>query len=117
MDVHQFLSYWSRADWQILDPGASGAISKVRTGICDLKTSTSETRTLAAPIQAGLLLGLNFLTDGGDCVVTVASDINAAGNNIITFNDAGDFVLLFSRKIGSVYAWVVVVNDGASLSG
>lgn len=106
----------SVAEWTLTDPGASRALPSTVTGTIPIVTAAAETRTLATPDKNGLKLTLVMKTDGGDCVITVASAINQTGNNTITLNDAGDFVKLESVAVGSVYRWRVVVNDGASLT-
>ena len=100
----------------IADPGASGAIPVTTSGNVDLVTAAAETRTLAAPSFKGQLLLLSMKTDGGDCVVTCATTVNQTGNNTITFNDAGDAVLLVAKTNGANIRWSVVSNDGAALS-
>lgn len=78
----------------------------------------AETNALAVPTFEGqeLTLYVTALTGSGTRAVTVASAFNQAGNTIITFNTAGDFVVLRAIKIGAAYAWRLVVNDGAALS-
>ena len=78
----------------------------------------AETNTLAVPTFEGqeLTLYVTALTGSGTRAVTVASAFNQAANTIITFNNAGDFVVLRGIKIGAAYAWRLVVNDGAALS-
>ena len=100
----------------IADPGAYGAIPVTASGYVDLVTAAAETRTLAAPSFKGQQLLLSMKTDGGDCVVTVATTVNQTGNNTITFNDAGDAVLLVAKTNGANIRWSVVSNDGAALS-
>jgi predicted RecA/RadA family phage recombinase len=100
----------------IADPGASGAIPVTASGYVDLVTAAAETRTLAAPSFKGQQLLLSMKTDGGDCVVTCATTVNQTGNNTITFNDAGDAVLLVAKTNGANIRWSVVSNDGAALS-
>jgi predicted RecA/RadA family phage recombinase len=100
----------------IADPGASGAIPVTASGYVDLVTAAAETRTLAAPSFKGQQLLLSMKTDGGDCVVTVATTVNQTGDNTITFNDAGDAVLLVAKTNGANIRWSVVSNDGAALS-
>lgn len=100
----------------IADPGASGAIPVTNTGSVQIVTAGAETRTLAVPTKVGQQLALSMKTDGGDCVITVAAAINQTGNNTITLNDAGDFILLTAIQSGSNYRWRVTVNDGASLT-
>ena len=100
----------------IADPGNAGAIPVTASGYVDLVSAAAETRTLAAPTFKGQELLLNFKTDGGDCVVTCATLVNQTGNNTITFNDAGDSVLLVAKTSGANIRWTVVSNDGAALS-
>jgi hypothetical protein len=102
---------------EISDPGNAGAISVARPGHINIVTAGAETRTLAAPTFLGQRLVLNMKTDAGDCVVTVASAFNAAGNTIITLNDVGDFVeLVGGLSASGAFRWVLVVNQGAALS-
>ena len=100
----------------IADPGATGAIPVTDSGTCEIVTAAAETRTLAAPTYVGQVLSLCMKTDGGDCVITVATAINQTGNNTITLNDAGDTILLVGVQNGANKAWRVVVNDGCTLS-
>jgi hypothetical protein len=102
---------------QITDPGNSTkAIPVTRSGVCAITTAGAETRTLAIPSFVGQVLVLCLNVDGGDCVVTVASAINQAGNNTITLNDIGDTVMLVGVLRSGTRAWRMVVNDGASLA-
>jgi hypothetical protein len=100
----------------ITDPGNAGAIAVTANGVCDITTAGAETRTLAIPTFVGQRILLCLDTDGGDCVVTVASSFNQAGNTIITFNDAGDSVELVGRTVGGTRKWQLAFNDGATLS-
>ena len=100
----------------IADPGNAGAIPVTASGHVDIVTAAAETRTLAAPSFVGQELILSMKTDGGDCVITVATTINQTGNNTITLNDAGDAVLLVAKASGTNKRWSVAYNDGASLS-
>jgi predicted RecA/RadA family phage recombinase len=100
----------------IADPGAAGAIPVLDSGTCQIVTAAAETRTLAAPTSAGQMLLVTMETDGGDCVIAVATTVNQTGNNRITLNDAGDAVLLAAKVNGANLRWSVVSNDGATLS-
>jgi hypothetical protein len=100
----------------VADPGNAGAIAVTANGVCNLTSAGAETRTLAIPTFVGQLLTLCLDTDGGDCVVTVASSVNQTGNNTITFNDAGDSVTLVGRTVGGTRKWVLLSNDGTTLS-
>ena len=100
----------------ITDPGDAGAIPVDKSGTCLLETSAAETRTLADPPVVGRIISLAFKTDGGDCVITAASAVNQAGNNTLTFNDAGDHIILAAIEVGSNLRWRVLCNDGVSLS-
>jgi predicted RecA/RadA family phage recombinase len=100
----------------LADPGSAGAIPVTDSGHVDIVTAAAETRTLAAPTYVGQLLLVSLKTDGGDCVIAVATGINQTGNNQITLNDAGDAVLLVGKANGANKRWSVVSNDGATLA-
>lgn len=96
-----------------LDPGDAGTITGDTVGYLPLVTGGAETRTLADPDARGGLLILTLLTDGGDCVVTASTAINATGNTIITFADAGDTCLLVSSETAAgTYVWRYLAGDG-----
>lgn len=102
----------------IADPGSGVAIPVTASGHCDIVTGAAgETNTLAVPTFAGQQLLLTLKTDGGgDRVVTVADPHIDGTNNTITFNDAGDAVLLVGVAVGASFGWRMVVNVGATLS-
>ena len=97
---------------EIADPGNAGAIPVLNAGFVNLVTAGAETRTLAAPLWAGQLLQLHLQTDAGDCVLTVTDGFNQIGNTVITFDDAGDSVILFGVQVGANLRWRVVSIDG-----
>ncbi len=100
----------------IADPGNAGAIPITASGYVPLVTAAgAQTRTVADPTKVGLRLCLHFLTDGGDCVITFASPVNAAGNTILTHDTAGEQVIFESCKDGaSAFAWRVASNEAAT---
>ena len=100
------------------DPGDGGALTVDRSPVTyELVTTGAETRTLPDPVKSGLLLVLSMKTDGGDCVVTADTAINAAANTIMTFDNAGDSILLWSIPDGATaWKWKVMGNDGVALS-
>jgi predicted RecA/RadA family phage recombinase len=100
----------------IEDPGNAGAIPVADSGHVDIVSGAAETRTLAAPASIGELLLLSMKTDGGDCVIAIATGINQTGNNRITMNDAGDSILLVGIASGANKLWRVAYNDGCTLS-
>lgn len=100
----------------IADPGDGGAISVDAPGFVNLVTGGAETRTVAAPSFQGQELQLDFQTDGGDCVITIATAVNQTGNNTLTFADAGDQIVLRAGRSGSNLRWRVIANDGVALS-
>ncbi len=102
------------ANWAIPDPGDAGAIDVRQSGVVNLVTAGAETRTLAAPRFIGQRLLLNFDTDGGDCVVTVASYINVEEDNTITFADAGESIELVAVTVAGTLRWTVPNADTAS---
>lgn len=104
------------SDGLLEDPGDAGALQNGRNGTVALTTTGAQTRTLALPTAPNLTLSISMDVDGGDAVLTVEEPFNQAGNDIITFNTAGDTVVLKSVQVGSVLVWRLVVNDGAVLS-
>lgn len=115
----------------LADPGDAGHIGALTGSYVLLATSQAgpgETRTLGDPLYEGQELDLFFETDGGDCVITVDSAVNQAGNNTLTFAEAGDHIRLVAIGgetgmqgfIGyapsDVPAWRVVGNSGVALS-
>jgi hypothetical protein len=77
-----------------------------------------ETNTLAVPTFAGQILSISADTVAGtgSRTVTVASAVNATGNNTILFDAAGEFISLYGIKLGATFAWRVLASDGATLS-
>ena len=103
-------------DNNITDPGDAAAIPVTQSGTVAIVTAGAETRTLAAPTYVGQELVLYMKTDGGDCVVAIATAVNQTGNNRATFNDAGDVLVLRAIESGANLRWRVVANDGVTLS-
>jgi hypothetical protein len=102
------------APWEIPDPGNGGTINTAQSGVCNLVTAAAETRALAAPANVGQWLLLNLDTDGGDCVVTSATDLNVEQDNTLTFDDAGQNILLVAVTVGGVKRWTAPGADTAS---
>lgn len=100
----------------ITDPGDGEAIPVTRPGVVNLVTGGAETRTIDRPTLANQELILNFQTDGGDCVITVATTVNQTGNNTLTLADAGDQIILRAGRSGGNLVWRVASNDGVALS-
>lgn len=99
------------------DPGDGKDISaRLTIDFVALSTSGAETRGLLDPVCEGIELTLAMADDGGNCVVTADSAINASSNTIMTFADEGDVIVLKSVRIGNDPKWRVVGNDGVALS-
>ncbi|MCL4198991.1 MAG: DUF2190 family protein [Phycisphaerales bacterium] len=113
---HSVIGLQSTLTGAIPDPGDAGAIPVAQSGYVAIVTAGSETRTLAIPTFVGQELLLFIKTDGGTCVITVASAINQTGNNTITMADVNDSIRLHAIDNNGTLAWRVVCNDGAALS-
>lgn len=100
----------------IADPGNGNAIPTGRQGVCSLTSAGAETRTLGLPQFIGQRLTIAMDTDGGDAVLTVSQAINAAGNTVVTFNDAGDFLDLVGITVGGALRWRAVEANGVTLA-
>jgi hypothetical protein len=108
---------YPKAPVAIADPGDAGAIPVTRSGTVAITTTgVVDTRTLAIPGLAGIELGISLDVDAGDAVITVASAINQTGNNTITMEDAGDFIVLKAVQKAGALVWRVVANDTCALS-
>lgn len=87
----------------------NAAAISLKSLVTNLVTAGAETRTLAAGV-VGQLKVIKMRTDGGDGVLTITG--NPAASDLVTFNDAGDFVVL-------LYAdsqWIVLVNSGCTVA-
>lgn len=87
---------------------ASSAIS-LKTLVTSIVTAGAESRTLAAGVP-GQIKVVRMETDGGDCTLTISG--NPAASDVLTFNDALDFVVL-------LYAdsqWLILVNSGVTVA-
>lgn len=100
----------------IADPGDAGAIPVTASGFCSIVSEGAETRTLAIPTFLGQELLITMDTDGGTVTLTVASAINATGNNTLTFAEESDTIFLVAVSKQDVLCWRVMGNDGVALS-
>lgn len=101
------------------DPGTGAAIPVATSAHYDLTIGTgAETNTLAIPTAIGQRISLSAATVGmgGTRAVTAASAINQAGNTIMTFAQASDFIELTAISLNGALAWRVAANDGVALS-
>lgn len=117
MSAHNQAYEQLSADYEGKDPGNGNDINVDRCPcVISIETAAAETRTLPNPPRAGVSLNLVFLTDGGDCVITAASDVDQSGNNVITLNDAGDTVALLAVRTTAGFSWRLIANVGATLA-
>jgi hypothetical protein len=117
MSAHNHLQEALIAEFEMVPVGNGGAIIPDRSpAVQNLRTVAAETRTLPRPLNVGQELTIVLGVDGGDCVVTAAAAINAAGNTVMTFDNAGDMIRLVAVPIGANLFWRVVGNDGVALS-
>jgi hypothetical protein len=109
MSSFNVLHEWSNAQHEIVDPGASGVLPVSKTGIVNMTSATTETRTLARPAKTGIQLTLMLYSDGGDITVTVTGDVGA-----LTFADEGDWVTLHAVEDTTALNWAVLGSKIAS---
>ena len=109
-NAHTMQADHAGMDWTIGDPGASGAIPVGLSGVCELVSAAVETRTLAAPSYLGQWLVLSFKTDGGTITLTCATTLNVTGHTIITFDTAGEMLMLMAIRSGSDLRWRALSN-------
>ena len=122
MSGHNILQQLAREPgMEIVDPGNGGTIPVDRTlGIVSIVTAASETRKIASPERAGVILAICFKTDGGDVAITGSgSEILNSGagtETTATMADAGDLLVLMSIEKGAALVWSPVANNGAAMS-
>lgn len=117
MSAHNLLSQLFLADFVQVSPSSSQNLALDRWfSVFRIVTAAAETRTLPRPHKDGLVCAIVLDTDGGDLTVTVTGGYNQAGTTSIVFGDAGDFVLLYSVKIGSGFYWRVLGSEGCGLA-
>jgi hypothetical protein len=117
MDAHNALyNLFQARNYQHPDPGDAGTIYvKRQFTIVPLVSAASETRTLAVPTKDGIFVALNMATDGGDITLTVTSTFDGT-NSTITFDDAGDWVVLYSVQTAvGTYRWRVLAGGGTNV--
>jgi hypothetical protein len=122
MSGHNILQQLAREpELEIVDPGDAGTIAVDRSlGICSIVTDASETRKIASPERAGIILAICFKSDGGDVAITGAgSEILNSGagtETTATMADAGDLLVLMSINKGADIVWSPIANNGAAMS-
>jgi len=101
-------------DYLRKDPGNAGTIrlDDASLAVFPLVSAEAETRTLAQPTKAGLIVTVEFDTDVGSITLTVTGGYDPDANTTIVLDDAGDFVTFISIKVGSSYYWRVLQSSG-----
>lgn len=114
MVAHRVLFDAYTADHLVADPGDAGSIllAGKSEGVVQVVTAAAETRTLPAPLKAGVTVAIILYTDGGNCTLTVTNGYNNDNDTDVTLDDAGDFVKLESFNIGGTYRWRVLASHG-----
>jgi len=108
---------YPKAPVAIADPSDAGVIPVTRSATMALtSTGVVDTRSLAIPSLAGTSLLLSFDVDAGDLAVTCAGGINVAGNTVMTFDTAGQYIKLEAATVAGALVWRVIANDGVVLS-
>lgn len=102
----------------ISDPGTAAAIPVNQSANLTFVIGVgAQTNTIAAPTYVNQILSISVSSDlGGSRVMTVASTVNQAGNNTLTFADVNDTIVLVGVLIGTSVLWRVLLNDGVALS-
>ena len=116
MTAHRVAKDLSKADLNILDPGASGTIVIDRYGgVCEMESAAAESRTLDDPLSGGLRATVRMRIDGGDITLTASGGLNVAGNTTATFADVGDQLDLISIETATdgTYRWEILTNTGS----
>lgn len=109
---------FNNAEDVIPDPGASGAISVAKSGVCRLTSAGAETRTMVGPLFTGQRIKVGAVaTLTGTIVLTIATLVNQTGNNTCTLASVDDwFELVGVNASGGTLRWRIAWNDGVALS-
>lgn len=117
MSAHRIHHDLYSAPKLLADPGNAGTIRPAADLlICEMVSTTAETRTLASPTKAGIRFVLRLLTDGGNVTVTAADGLNVSLNTVATFADESDLLSLISVSTSSGYRWQIEANLGVTLA-
>jgi hypothetical protein len=86
--------------------------------ICEMVSTTTETRTLTAPSKAGIRFILRLLTAGGTVTVTAAEGLDVSLDMTATFAEASDLLSLISVSLtATTFRWQVLEgNTGVTLA-
>lgn len=113
VNARRILNAIRDADHTLNDPGAGGRIEIAGDlQICELSTTSAESRTLDDPTKAGIRLTIRMKTDGGDCTVTAANGFNVDGDTQAVFANVGDQLELISVSHTTGFRWEILVNTG-----
>jgi hypothetical protein len=105
----------------VADPGTGAAIPVTASEAISLSIAlgASETNTIAAPSFAGqeLLLAVGVLGPGGSRTIgPFPAGFDSAGNTNIEFDGANQCAMFKAFRFGVSFRWILVVNQGATLS-
>src|SRR5690348_1072053 len=105
----------------ITDPGASGTITVDRSlAVCNLTSAGAETRTLARPTKAGVIVSIHLQSRVGDVTLTVTGGYDTGANTTIVFGAESQYAVFesFQLKSAGNYFWrLVKLEGGAVLQG
>lgn len=90
----------------------AGAIS-ITVAHTNLITTGANALTLAAPTKPGMVKTIRMQTDGGDGTLASTNIVGqSSGSTSITFNDAGDYLVLVA--VPGLGKWAVVKEGGVT---
>lgn len=104
----------------VADPGDAGTIAPPANGAnfsVSIVTAGAETRVMGTPTRLGQRAVIVFGTDGGNFTMANASGWKGfVDSTTVTFDDAGDAVILEATGTGAATDWRVVAAKGVELS-
>ena len=118
MSGHRILNDIYIAGHVLTDPGDGGTIKPTEDlQLCEMVSTTAETRILATPTKAGIRLMVRLKTDGGTVTVTAAGGLNTLLETEATFADQDDFLSLLSVSTATGFRWEIMEgNVGVTLT-
>lgn len=112
---HRDLQDSYAADHTIPDPGTGKSLEvTLDCFICNLVSTTTETRTLPAPAKEGLQGTICGKTVGGAITLTITGGYEQGGDTTLVFDTNGDWVKVESINVNGTVRWAVVGYEGVT---
>ena len=97
----------------LADPGDAGEIIVAEDlQMCEIVSTTAETRTLVAPTKPGIRLVIRLKTAGGAVTLNAAEGLNVNLDTEATLTEASDLLSLISVSLTSTtFRWEILEGN------